>query len=150
MGLALLCTSCGQRVFLALMSGLLFSCLGFDRQSLLDRKLLFKLKDRFYFVTFCRGELNSLKYQENNEIVESFMTKKHKINRHIPPFCQKMRPIYQYYYLFNIWNKSYYFKHINHLVYYAIIVRDFTYFISIIRIIIVQIFIYFEARACIL
>lgn len=63
MGFALLYTLCGQMVFLALMSGLLFSCFGFDRQSLLDKKVLFKLNDRFYFAAFCRRELNSLKYQ---------------------------------------------------------------------------------------
>lgn len=60
-----------------------------------------------------------------------------------------MRPIYQYYYLLNIWKNKYYFKRINPFVYYAIILRDFTYFISIIKIIIVKIFIYFEACACI-
>lgn len=65
MGFAQLCTLCGQMVFfLALMSGLFFLHFYFDHQSLLDNKLfklLVKLKDRYYFAAFCRGERN--KYQ---------------------------------------------------------------------------------------
>lgn len=54
-------------IFLALMSGLFFLHFYFAHQSLLDNKLfklLVKLKDRYYFAAFCRGERNKYQWKQ--------------------------------------------------------------------------------------